>query len=114
MAQYREALQRKSNLVEALNNLAWMNATHPNAALRNGREAVELAERACASTARKQPVLLGTLAAAFAEVGEFEQAVATATEARNLADALGQKDLAARNQALLELYRRGKPYRDSP
>lgn len=114
IAQYREALRRKPDLVEALNNLAWMQATHPNAALRNGREAVELAGRACAATDRKQPVLLGTLAAAFAEAGEFERAVATATEARNLAGTLGQEDVAARNQVMLDLYRQGKPCRDSP
>jgi hypothetical protein len=97
-----------------LNNLAWLLATHPQAELRSGPEAVELAERACTATHHKQPVFLGTLAAAYAEAGQFGKAVETARQARALAEAQGQKEIAARNQQLLELYQRGQAFRETP
>jgi hypothetical protein len=57
-------------------------------------------------------VFIGTLAAAYAEVGRFNEAIATAATAKALAVAAGEKDVAARNEELLELYRAGKPCRD--
>jgi tetratricopeptide (TPR) repeat protein len=113
IAQYREALRLKPDLSEALNNLAWILATHPEAQFRNGREAIELAERACAATGRRQPVFLGTLAAAYAEAGQFDKAIEAARQARDLAEAQGQQETAARNQQLLELYRQSKPWREA-
>jgi Flp pilus assembly protein TadD len=108
---YHQALTLKPDLVEALNNLAWILAAHPTDALRNGTEAVRLAERACELSERREPVLLGTLAAAYAEAGRFSDAVKTAEKARDLATAAGLKDVAAKNSELLELYRAGKPCR---
>jgi tetratricopeptide (TPR) repeat protein len=108
---YHQALTLKPDLVEALNNLAWILASHPSDALRNGTEAVRLAERACELSERREPVLLGTLAAAYAEAGRFSDAVKTAEKARDLATAAGLKDVAAKNSELLELYRAGKPCR---
>ncbi len=112
IAQYREALRWKPDYVEALNNLAWLLATHPAAEFRDGEQAVQFAERACKLTAEKVPFLVGTLAAAYAEAGQFEKAIATAQRARDLAASAGQTELAARNGQLLELYRAGKPYRE--
>jgi spermidine synthase len=109
--QYHQALTLKPDMVEALNNLAWLLAAHPSDALRNGAEAVRLAERACELSERREPVLLGTLAAAYAEAGRFGDAVKTAEKARDLAATTGLKDVAARNTELLELYRAGKPCR---
>jgi hypothetical protein len=57
-------------------------------------------------------MLLGTLAAAYAEAGRFGEAVKTAEQARDLAAAAGLKDVAAKNSELLKLYRAGKPCRD--
>jgi len=109
---YREALRLKPDWPETLNNLAWLLARHPNPAFRDGAEAVRLAERACALTGRKRVLYLGTLAAAYAEAGKFPEAVATAQEARDLAAATGQKELAALNEKLRQLYQAGKPFRE--
>jgi tetratricopeptide (TPR) repeat protein len=110
--QYHRALTLNPDMVEALNNLAWILAAHPSDELRNGAEAVRLAERACELSGRREPMLLGTLAAAYAEAGRFGEAVKTAEQARDLAAAAGLKDVAAKNSELLKLYRAGKPCRD--
>jgi protein O-mannosyl-transferase len=110
---YREALKTVPDSAEALNNLAWILAANPDAALRNGREAVDLAERACKLTEYKQPIMVGTLAAAYAEAGRFTEAVSTAEKARALAEQANEMELAAKNRTLLELYRSGQPARDT-
>jgi tetratricopeptide (TPR) repeat protein len=110
---YRRALQVQPDLVEALNNLAWILATHPDAALRNGPEAVRLAERACRLTRDQQAFFVGTLAAAYAEAGRFTEAIAAAEKAIRLAQAAGQKEVQQKNQQLLELYRAGRAYHES-
>jgi len=114
IVQYREALQLNPDHVGALNNLAWALATSPDAALRNGAEAVRLAEHACQLTQDQEPVLTGTLAAAYAEAGRFPEAMATAQKAMQIATAAGQSEVAAKNRQLLELYRAGKPYHEPP
>src|ERR1043166_4138189 len=111
--QYTEALQLEPQSTEALNNLAWIRASHPQAEFRNGPEAVRLAERACGQTDYKQPVLVGTLAAAYAEAGRFADATNAARKAIELATAVNEKEVAARNQELLEIYRAGHAYHES-
>jgi len=111
---YQAALKTLPDFPEALNNLAWILAANPDAQLRNGREAIDLAERACRLTDYKQPIMVGTLAAAYAEAGRFPDAVTTAEKAMTLAEQANQMELAARNRALLELYRTGQPARDTP
>jgi len=110
--QFRLALQAQPDWPESLNNLAWILAAHPDASLRNGAEAVTLAERACRLTNYKEPLLVGTLAAAYAEAGRFADAVRSGEQAHSLALAAGQKEIAQRNQELLEIYRRGHPYHE--
>ncbi len=110
---YREALKTAPDFAEALNNLAWILAANPDAAVRNGAEAVALAERACKLTEYKQPVMVGTLAAAYAETGRFAEAVSTAEKARALAEQANETALAAKNRTLLERYRSGQPARDT-
>jgi protein O-mannosyl-transferase len=110
---YRAALAAWPDSALALNNLAWLLATHPRDELRNGPEAVRLAERACAVTRRQQAFLIGTLAAAYAEAGRFADAVKAAQEAQVKATAAGQTEIAARNAQLLTLYQAHKPYRQS-
>lgn len=112
IAHYTEALRLEPDLAEALNNLAWIRAAHPQAEFRDGPEAVRLAERACQVTTNKEPMMIGTLAAAYAEAGRFEEAVATARKAQKLALAGGQKELAEKNQKLIELYSARQPYRE--
>jgi len=111
VAQYRAVLAREPDSVEALNNLAWMLATAPDASVRNGVDAVQFAERACRLTDNKKAGMIGTLAAAYAEAGRFTDAMATATKAADLADAEGNARFAAMNRQLLALYRAGKPFR---
>jgi hypothetical protein len=89
-----------------------MLATNPDAGLRDGARAVQLAERACEITGRKETIYLGTLAAAYAEAGRFDDAIATAQQACDLAAQSGKPDLLKKNQKLLELYRAHKPYRE--
>lgn len=112
ITQYREALKLDPNIPLVLNNLAWVLATHPDATLRDGTEAVRLSERAVELTKRKQPFLLGTLAAAYAETGQFEEAVKTADEAIRVAEQNEQKELASKNKELLEHYRQRRPWRE--
>jgi Flp pilus assembly protein TadD len=111
---YRDALKALPDFPEALNNLAWILAANPDPQVRNGREAVALAERACKLTEYKQPMMVGTLAAAYAETGRFAEAVTTAEKAKTLAEQANQTELAARNHTLLERYRSGQPARDTP
>jgi protein O-mannosyl-transferase len=112
--QYQQGLRLQPNLPDALNNLAWIRAANANPALRNGDEAVRLARRACELTGNRRPVMLGTLAAAYAEAGRFDDAVATAQKACDLAQATGQPELATQNQTLLTLYQSHRPYHESP
>jgi Tfp pilus assembly protein PilF len=109
---YRAALRAKPDFPEALNNFAWLLATHPDAQLRNGAQAVEFAERACRLTDFKVAALLGTLAGAYAEAGRFEDAVKTARRAIELARATGETERAERNAQLLELYLARRPARE--
>ena len=111
---YREGLKSMPDDADALNNLAWIRAANANAAFRNGDEAVQLARRACELTGQKKPMIMGTLAAAYAEAGRFEEAVAAAQKARDLALTSGQKELAAKNQQLLELYQARQAYHEPP
>jgi tetratricopeptide (TPR) repeat protein len=108
---YGEALRLKPDFEPALNNLAMLRATCPQPELRDGRQAVQLAEAACRLNGRRNPSFLGTLAAAYAEAGRFGDAVKTIQEARALSKASGANDLLAIQTQMLEQFRAGKPYR---
>jgi Flp pilus assembly protein TadD len=110
---YRAALALQPQSPEILNNLAWILATCPEADVRDGAEAVRLGERACELTRFKRTLMVGTLAAAYAESGRFAEAVATAQKACALAVEAGDEAFALKNQQLLQLYRAGRPYREA-
>lgn len=110
---YRMALKLQPQNADVLNNLAWIRAANAEAGFRDGPEAVDLAERACRLTDFRQPLMVGTLAAAYAEAGRFDDAVATAEKARALAIALGQQDVAAKNLELIRLFKARQPYREA-
>jgi len=112
VVQYREALKLNPDSAGTLNNLAWVLAANPNAAFRDGTQAVQLAERACELTHYGQPLFIRTLAAAYAEAGRFPEAVTTAEKAEQLATTAGLAAMVAKNRQLLELYRAGKPYHE--
>lgn len=101
-------------VLEALNDLAWLLATSQAAENRDGARAVRFAERACALTNRQDPALLNTLAAAYAEAGRFKEAIEAAQQARTLAQAAGQPEVAEKSRQLLELFQSGRPCREPP
>jgi protein O-mannosyl-transferase len=110
-AHYREAARLSPNTGLYLNDLAWSLATNPKPELRDGAEAVRLAQQACALSGGKEPRFQGTLDAALAEVGRFADALAAAAKTRELALAAGQPDLARQAEERMALYRAGKPHR---
>ncbi|MGA2176816.1 MAG: tetratricopeptide repeat protein [Verrucomicrobiota bacterium] len=113
IAEFRRSLTLQPNQPEVLNDLAWILATSPHLEIRNGAEAVKLASRACQLMGNKQPILIGTLAAAYAEAGRWDEAVAAAQQAHDLAAADGLKALADRNLQLQRLYRAHVAYRET-
>jgi Flp pilus assembly protein TadD len=114
IASYREALRLIPDWPPAMRRLAWLYATYPEDEIRSGAEAVRLASRASKRTGNKDALMLDTLAAAHAENGDFNQAVAGAERALAAAQAAKDGPLADDIAARLELYRLGQPYRDSP
>lgn len=98
---------------EENNNLAWSFATNPASSKRDGCLAVRYAEAACKQTQYTNTIMVGTLAAAYAEAGRFDDAVSTAGKACELASAAGDLKLFERNQQLLDLYRRHQTYHES-
>jgi tetratricopeptide (TPR) repeat protein len=113
LASFRRVLEIDPNSLDALNRVAWMLATQHDLQLRDGPEAVRLARRACELAGRNNPASLNVLAAAYAEVGQFDQAVAQAEQALALARSSGQMGLGDIIEKLLELYRQGQPYREA-
>jgi protein O-mannosyl-transferase len=94
------------------NNLAWILATCPKASVRKGTRALELALKAVQIIGNQDPTVLGTLAAACAEIGRFREAVAIEERAYALAKGAGDAENTKWHAQLLETYRGGKPYRE--
>ena len=93
----------------AFNALAWFLATCDDPTLRDGRSAIDFAQRAVAKTQRKESNYLDTLAAAYAEAGQFDQAVSVQQEAMALLrDETEKKGFATR----MKLYESHSPYRE--
>ena len=93
---------------ESVNNLAWILATAPASEMRDAARAVKLALRACKVSRWKAPSHLGTLAAAYANNGQFEEAISWQEKALALEKGRAEK---AEFRAALKLYRAGQPYR---
>lgn len=112
MAEYTKALQISPENIAALSNLAWLLATSSDSSLRNGSEAVRLAERADSASSRSEthPTVLRILAAAYAEAGQFAEAKETAQHALEAANIQGNTTLANALQGELALYDLGLPY----
>jgi tetratricopeptide (TPR) repeat protein len=110
----REIAAIAPNSPRMLDELAWLLATYPDSRSRDGAEAVRLAERACDLTDRKIPALLDTLAAAYAEAGDFARAISAAEEALTLARGAGDNDAVKLSESILGSVRQDLPYRQEP
>jgi serine/threonine-protein kinase len=104
---HMDALKRDPRNAFTFNQLGWIWSTAPDPDIRNGRQARECATRACELSEWQEPGFLDTLAAAYAECGQFEEAVKYQTKARDLAATEAQADYESR----LELYKDRRPYR---
>jgi WD40 repeat protein/serine/threonine protein kinase len=94
-----------------LNNIAWVLATSEDPEDRDGATAVRLAEKAVARTDRQDPLILATLAAAYAETGQFARAVSAQREAITLCNEESmRRDMVSR----LKLFESQTPYRPVP
>jgi tetratricopeptide (TPR) repeat protein len=113
VADLKKAIALEGNRLEvACNQLAWIRATSLEKSLRNGKEAVAAATRACELTKWQNPGVLDTLAAAYAEHGQFAQAVEA--QARALAFDKLLPDIRQEMEHRLEQYKRGEAYREAP
>jgi Flp pilus assembly protein TadD len=110
ITQFQEGLRIKPADEGILNNLAWILATCPEASLRDGNKALDLARQANDLAGGKNPLILGTLAAAFAETGRYSEAVETAQRAVDLAQAQSNDRLAAGLQTEMKFYQTGSPF----
>ena len=109
VADYEQALKLEPENSGILNNLAWLLATSPEDKLRDGKRAIELATKACEVTEYKQAHILSTLAAGYAETGDFETAKKWSSKSIEIADEEMKKQLAKE----LESYEQGKPWREA-
>ncbi len=113
IAQYQAAIETQPANAFLRSNLAWVLATCPEPAIRNGARAVELAQAAERLSGGQHALVLGTLAAAYAEVGRFTEAVAKAQRALELATAQADTAQVEAFRARLALYQAGSPFRDT-
>ena len=111
--QFQEIVDRDPKHVAALNNLAWLLATCPENTVRNGNRAVEAGITAERLSGGKVPEILDTLAAAYAEAGNFSNAVATIKTAQALAASQHKDSMATSLQVRRMLYQSNLPFRDT-
>jgi len=111
---WHKTLAIKPDQISALNNLAWPLATTLDASLRNGVEALALAEKASQLSGGRNPIVLHTLAAAYAETGRYGDASATARRALELAAVQKNGDLISTLRKEIKLYDADTPVRDTP
>jgi tetratricopeptide (TPR) repeat protein len=98
----------------ALGDLAWIFATHPDEKLRDGNEAVRLAKRACTLTKRTDPTLLAILASAYAEEGNFGEALQIIHESLLKARSSENRDAIALAEKLQSLFQSNNAVREAP
>ena len=110
---YKKALELSPNSISTLTNLAWLMATSQDAAVRNGPRAVELATQADRMVGGTNALVLRTLAAAYAENGEFGKATKTARSAMQLARMHSEDSLTTDLDQQIALYQLGMPYRQT-
>ena len=110
--QFARAVEVSPDNPFLLNRLAWLLATSPEDEVRNGRRAVELAQRAVTLTSRQDLMSLETLSAAYAEAERFDDAVTTGREALALAEQRGNGGLAAQLASRILLFEGRQKFRE--
>jgi Tfp pilus assembly protein PilF len=110
IADFEILLRQQPEDDSILNNFAWVLATSPEDELRDGQRAIKLATKACELTDYKKPHILSTLAAAYAETGDFETAIKWSKQAVELGTEDDQVDEQLEKE--LESYRQKKPWRE--
>jgi Flp pilus assembly protein TadD len=112
---YRIAMQIDPSDLQNQRSLAWLLATHPDASIRNGSEAIDLSRKIVSATNGQVPTFLLTLAAAQAETGNFDEAIATAIQAAQVYAATGDPSMAATvEQRVIPALRAHQALRDDP
>jgi len=112
-AHFRRVLTLAPDEVMALADLASILATSSDPALRDGKQAVELATRACTLTRQQDPRVQLVLSEAYAEAGRFSDAISVAEQVFQTAAAQGRQRLGDSARSHLELYRRANALRRS-
>lgn len=108
---YRRALKIQPDMMPALVNLCWLLSANPDPKVRNGKEAISLAQQALKYDGEKHPEAYDLLAAAYAEAGRFQEAVEAAQHASTLANTAGRPDLSADLERKRKMYEAGQPFR---
>jgi Flp pilus assembly protein TadD len=111
---YQKALDLQPHYLEAEGGLAWALATAPEALVRNGARAVELAQEANTLAHENNPLVMRILAAAYAEDNRFAEAIDTAQQALTLANSQRNGALAGVLEKELALYHAGLPFHNVP
>jgi tetratricopeptide (TPR) repeat protein len=111
IAHWQNALAAEPDSVDSLNNLAWVLATFPETWIRNGGQALALAKRANQLSGDKNPAILRTLAAAYAENSRFTEARVIAERGLQLANAQKNSALATILEGDIARYRANTPLR---
>ncbi len=109
---YQSALKIAPNWAEGVRKLAWIRATHPDSKIRNGATAMKLAERLRKSIGDGHPVAMDVYAAALAENGKYLEAIVAAQRAIKLARKAKADALAEQIEKRVDLYSKGRPYRE--
>jgi tetratricopeptide (TPR) repeat protein len=111
ISDFNKAIELDPGFAEAYNNQAWLLATCPDERYRNGVKAVEMAEKAIESAQHVTANSLDTLAAAYAEAGRFQDAIATQTRQINMLKEQGKTNEIAKSIERIEHYKAHKPWR---
>ena len=109
LADYQEAVRLNPDSADGLNGMAWLLATSPDEKLRDGKKAVEAARHACELGTWKEPRHIDTLAAAYAEAGDFDEAVKWEKKALEFPDF--EKSAGDRVRMRLQMYEDHNPFR---
>ena len=110
LADLEKALELKPEDAGVLNNLAWLLATSPDDGIRDGKRAIELATKACEKTNWEEAHIVSTLAAGYAEAGEFEKACQYSAKAVETGDSVAE--VKKQLESELASYQLNKPWRE--